>query len=243
TAEYADWDTQARYTGDHLNAVCRALRRRVIRRGPFTVTRRDIDETLARPGATQVVVSESELRTVACHEAGHAIVAQRLPNTPDVRKISVVAGERNMPALGIMLQQARTNQHLITSEEFVEHIAVSLGGRIAEELALGRVSNGAQADLLQASQVARAMVEELGMGATVGLQALRIPSYDGSRRREVSEALIAQIDNDVAEILTKAENLARTVLQAERDLITRLADLLVTAGTLEDEALAEVLEG
>ena len=241
TEDFADYETQTHYSGDHLYAICRSLKRREIRRGAYTVTRRDVDETMSKPTHGTMVVSENELKTVACHEAGHAIVAQRLPNTPNVRKISIVPGERNLPALGIMLQQARSNKHLVTSEEFVEHIAVSLGGRIAEELALGRVSNGAQADLLQASQVARAMVEELGMGATVGLQALRVPTFEGSRRREVGEALIDQIDSDVADILTQAENMARDVLTGERELIDKLAELLLAVGTLEDEALTEIL--
>jgi cell division protease FtsH len=243
TADFVDAERQIRYSGDHLHAVCRALRRRAIRDGAFTVTRRHLDEALARPRPHTPVVSPSELRTVAWHEAGHALCAQMLPDTPDVRKVSIQPGELNLPVLGMMLQQARENQHIVTREELLAHMAVSLGGRLAEELALGVVSNGAHNDLVQASQVARAMVEELGMGPGVGNQAVLLPTADGSRRRDIGGGLAAAVDQDVEALLRAAETKAREVLTARLPLLNRLAELLLAHQTLEDEALAAVWSG
>lgn len=238
TEDFADYETQMRYTGDHLESLCRALKRREIREGRFTVTRRHVDEALARPAVATLVVTEAELRTVAYHEVGHAVCAHFLPHTPGVRKISIVPGEMNLPALGVMIQQARENRNVITREEFVDHIAMSLGGRVAESLLLGTVSNGAQNDLMQASYLARLMVEELGMGERTGNRAVRLPSADGTPRREVAERTEELIDDDLNAILAAAEARAARVVEEHRGLVERLVELLLTHKTLEEEMLA-----
>jgi cell division protease FtsH len=239
TEDFADYENQLRYSGDHLHAAFRALKRKEIRSGAYTVTKGDIDSVLQRRTQEVLVVSENELRTVAYHEAGHAICAHVLPHTPGVRKVSIVPGEMNLPALGIMLQQARENKHLVTREEFLDHIAVTLGGRIGEELALHVTGNGALNDLYQASQVARAMVEELGMGETIGIQALRVPAEGGTRRRDIGDALAAKVDGDVQAILGEAEQRARETIGERLALLHHLAGLLLEHKTLEDQALAD----
>ncbi|MBI2301475.1 MAG: AAA family ATPase [Armatimonadetes bacterium] len=242
TEEFADYDTQQRYTGDHLAQLCRALKRRELREGRFTVSRRHIDEALQRPRHGSVVVTEEELHTVACHEVGHAVCAQYLPHCPNVRKISLLPGEMNLPALGVMIQQARENRNVITREEFVDHIAMSLGGRLAEELMLGKVSSGAQNDLLQATHLARVMTEELGMGEQAGNRAFRVPTADGPKRFEVSESTAEVLDGDVNAILQAASERARDVLRKRRTLMERLTKLLLEHRVLEDEELEEVWE-
>lgn len=237
TEGFADYDSQLRYTGDHLFALCRALKRRELREGKFTTTRRHIDEALLRKTHGTLVVTESELRTVAYHEVGHAVCSQKLPHTPNVRKISIVPGEMNLPALGVMLQEARQNRNVITREEFIDHIAMSLGGRLAEELVLGTVSNGAQVDLQQASEIARVMVEELGMGERTANQAFARSGYSGTERRPLGDAVAARLDEDMDAILRLAESRARNVLTEHRSLLDRLVEKLYEAKTLEDEAL------
>lgn len=237
TEGFADYETQLRFTGDHLYALCRALKRRELREGRFTCTRRHIDDALHRKTHGTLVVTESELRTVAYHEVGHAVCSQKLPHTPNVRKISIVPGEMNLPALGVMLQEARENRNIITREEFIDHIAMSLGGRLAEELVLGTVSNGAQVDLQQASEIARVMVEELGMGEQTANQAFSRSGYGGGERRPVGEAMAARLDEDMDAILRLAEARARAVLLEHRDLLDRLVEKLLVARTLEDERL------
>lgn len=240
TADVADYTSGLRFTGDHLYALCRALKRREIRTGPFEVTKHDIDDALVRKQHGTLQVTETELRTVAYHEVGHAVCSQLLPHTPGVRKISVVPGEMNLPALGVMLQKARENRHLITQAEFVDHIAMSLGGRVCEECVLETISNGAQVDLWQASHLARMMVEELGMGARTGNQSFLVQTATGAERRPVGEATAAVIDEDVQAILALAESRAREVIVGQRSLIDRLVALLLEHRTLEDERLEQV---
>ncbi len=237
TDGFADYDSQLRFTGDHLYALCRALKRRELREGKFCCTPRHIDEALHRKPHGTLVVTESELRTVAYHEVGHAVCSQKLPHTPNVRKISIVPGEMNLPALGVMMQEARENRNIITREEFIDHIAMSLGGRLAEELVLGTVSNGAQVDLQQASEIARLMVEELGMGEQTANQAFARTGYGGSERRPLGEAMAARLDEDMDAILRLAEARARAVLLDHRALLDRLVEKLLVAKTLEDERL------
>lgn len=240
TGDFADYEAGLRYTGDHLHAACRALKRRELRDGPFTVGKREVDQALTRRGTVTVTVSEGELRTAAVHEAGHAVCSQLLEHTPDVRKVSIVPGEMNTPSLGITLQQARENKHLYSREELCDQIAMALGGRLAEQIALGRISSGAQMDLVQVSQIARAMVEELGMGEKTGNQAFWMPTAQGGQRRPVGEATAAQLDADVTSIISQAEARARSLLEAQRPLLDRLTSALLEHQTLEDERLAAV---
>lgn len=239
TADFADYENQTKYTGDHLFAVCRALQRKALREGAFTATKRDIDAALLRKTHGTLVVSESELRTVAYHEVGHAVCAHFLEHTPDVRKISIIPGEMNLPALGVMIQETRENRNMLSREDCLDSIAMSLGGRIAEELVLGCISTGAQNDLLQASELARVMVEELGMGDQAGNRTYRLPQRDGMSRREVADSTAELIDRDVNAVLQTAEQRAREVLGAHRELVEHLAQLLLQHKTLEDEPLAE----
>ncbi|MCC7490788.1 MAG: AAA family ATPase [Fimbriimonadaceae bacterium] len=242
TADVADPTSGLRYTGDHLQAACRALKRQELRTGPFRATRQDIDAALQRRPYGTLVVSESELRTVAYHEVGHAVCAHYLPRVPGVRKISLRPGEINLPALGVMLQKARENKHLVTREELLDHIAVSLGGRLAEELVLGAVSNGAQMDLQQATHLARLMVEELGMGERAGNQAYRSPDATGGERWPVGEAVAARLDEDTHALLQAAESRARQVINRHRERIERLVTLLLAETTLDEERLEQFWE-
>ncbi|KYF63264.1 cell division protein FtsH, partial [Sorangium cellulosum] len=144
------------------------------RRGASEIVQADFDEALDRSQLGlrrrgQIMTAE-ERRRVAYHEAGHALVALALPAADPVERVSIVA--RTIGALGVTIQVPRGERQLVTELELESRVTVMLGGRAAEEIALGQVSSGAHDDLGRATALVREMVTRLGMSRRLGLPAL-----------------------------------------------------------------------
>ena len=193
------------------------------------------------------MISDRERRIVAYHESGHAIVASLLPGLDPVHKISIVA--RGFGALGYVMQLPLEDRYLMTRTDLLHQLAVLLGGRTAEEIALGEVSTGAQNDLQRATDIARAMVTEYGMSEEMGLV-----SYDSARRRAVfldipgaqergpyAEATAQRIDVEVRRIIDEAQASARRVLEARRADLDAVTERLLTEEVIEGDALRAML--
>ena len=130
---------------------------------------RDFDEAIDRLIAgleKKRVMSTKEREIVAYHESGHAIVASVLPGTDPVHKISIVA--RGFGALGYTMQMPLEDRYLMQRRDLMNQLAMLLGGRSAEEIALGEISTGAQNDLQRVTDIARSMVTEWGMSERLG---------------------------------------------------------------------------
>jgi len=168
------------------------------------------------------VMSPRERETVACHEAGHAIVASVLPGVDPVHKISIV--QRGYEALGHTLQLPEEERYLRTRGELLHQLAVWLGGRAAEELVFREISTGGQNDLQRATEMARAMVTQYGMSDTLGPVALdrsgRAPFLPVPGMESTTEALAEQtareIDVEVKRLMTDAYDQAVKVLREHR---------------------------
>ena len=143
------------------------------RRNKDTAGMSEFDEAFERLVAgleKKRVMSQSERAVIAHHESGHAIMASVLPGSDPVHKISIV--QRGFGALGYTLQLPLEERYLMTRTELRNRLAVLLGGRAAEEIVLGEISTGAQNDLVRATDIARSMVAELGMGETLGVMSI-----------------------------------------------------------------------
>jgi cell division protease FtsH len=185
------------------------------------------------------VMSTKERKIVAYHESGHGIVATVLPGLDPVHKISIV--QRGFGALGYTMQLPLEDRYLMTRGDLLSQLAVLLGGRTAEEIALGEISTGAQNDLQRATDIARAMVTEFGMSDALGAI-----NYDGPKRARFldlplsperglyGEETAQKIDAEITRILTEAHNTARRILEDNRAKLET-----VTARLLE----IEVMEG
>ena len=144
------------------------------RKNKDAVEMRDFDEAIDRLIAgleKKRVMSPRERETVAYHESGHAIVASALPGLDPVHKISIV--QRGFGALGYTMQLPLEDRYLLTRTDLQNQMAVLLGGRTAEEIAVGEISTGAQNDLQRATDIARAMVTQFGMSDELGNGQLR----------------------------------------------------------------------
>jgi cell division protease FtsH len=192
------------------------------------------------------VMSTKEREIVAYHESGHAIVASVLPGLDPVHKISIV--QRGFGALGYTMQLPLEDRYLMTRGDLLNQLAVLLGGRTAEEIALGEISTGAQNDLQRATDIARAMVTEFGMSDALGAI-----NYDGQKRARFldipmpqerglyGEETAQKIDAEIKRILTDAHNTARRILADHREKLESVTRRLLDVEVMEGEELRRLL--
>ena len=228
------------FTGDHIYAVCRALKRQQLRTGERNFGPDDIDRALQRKTRAQVVLSPAEGRVVAIHEAGHALLAMLVEHATPPERISIAADMEG--ALGYVLRAARARPYAITSADMRADICVGLGGMCAERLVLGEVSIGAHTDLQQVNRIARAMVEEYGMGATTGaLVRLDEPHHRGDAA--VSERRRERVDAEVGQILEQEQTRAHALLAANQPLLASLVETLLARKVLDRAELRALTQG
>jgi cell division protease FtsH len=213
------------------------------------VDMRDFDEAVDRLVAgleKKRVMSPREREIVAYHEAGHAIVATVLPNLDPVHKISIV--QRGFGALGYTMQLPLEDRYLMTRTDLQHQLAVLLGGRTAEEIALGEISTGAQNDLQRATDIARAMVTEWGMSDKLG--AVNFAGDSRARfldlglppeRGHYAEETARLIDAEVKRILHDAHELARTLLARHRAELETITRRLLEREVMEGDELRGLL--
>jgi cell division protease FtsH len=192
------------------------------------------------------VMSVKEREIVAYHESGHAIVATLVPNLDPVHKISIV--QRGFGALGYTMQLPLEDRYLMTRTDLLNQLAVLLGGRTAEEIALGEISTGAQNDLQRATDIARAMVTEFGMSDALGAI-----NYDGNRRARFLDVTMPQerglygedtaqtIDAEIRRIVTDAHSTARRLLLERRKDLETVTRRLLEVEVMEGDELRRLL--
>ncbi len=219
------------------------------RRDKAAVGMAEFDEAIDRLIAgleKKRVINPKEREIIAYHESGHALVASALPGMDPVHKISIVA--RGFGALGYTMQLPTEDRYLMQKEDLVNQMTVLLGGRSAEEVALGAISTGAQNDLQRATDLARAMVTEWGMSDRVGVvhfdQGRRSRFLDvpmPAERGPYSEDTARLIDDEVKALVTGAHEAARRILREQRELLERVTRRLLEKEVMEGDELREIL--
>ena len=192
------------------------------------------------------VMSPKEREIVAYHESGHAIVASVLPGLDPVHKISIV--QRGFGALGYTMQLPLEDRYLLTKGDLLGQLAVLLGGRTAEEIALSDISTGAQNDLQRATDMARAMVTEFGMSDALGAvnydgnkSRTRFLDLPGMERGNYSEPTAEKIDSEIKRIVTEAHEKARTILSTNREKLEKVTRRLLEVEVMEGDELRQLL--
>ncbi|MFA6355094.1 MAG: cell division protein FtsH, partial [Candidatus Paceibacterota bacterium] len=189
------------------------------------------------------LLSKQEKEITAYHEAGHALVASSLPHADPVHKVSIVSrGSAGGYTLKLPLEERR----LQSKREFLDDIAMSLGGYVAEEMIFGDITTGPSNDLQVATSLARAMVTRWGMSKEIGPIALE---SDGGRTmfgrgvndQEYSEKMSALIDSEVSKIMTNAFKVAKDVLTDKRKVLDAIANKLIEVETLEQAEYNELI--
>jgi len=204
-----------------------------------------IDRVIAGPERKSRIINEKEKRTVAVHEAAHALVARLLPGSDPVHKVSIIP---RGPALGYTLQLPLEDRYLVTRNELLNRLSSMLAGRAAEEMVIGEVSTGAHDDLEKATRLIRRMVTEYGMSENLGPLTYGNPNdspflgRDLARERNYSEEVGAAIDREIQTLATQCYDQAKALIHDYRDQLNRLTDLLLEHETLEGEELERILD-
>ncbi len=205
-----------------------------------------IDRIVAGLEKKRRVMNRKEKEIVAYHECGHTIVAELLPTTDPVHRVSIV--QRGIAALGYTLQLPTEDRYLMTRTELLDKLGVMLGGRVAEELIFGEVSTGAQNDLQRAATIARSMVTEYGMSEKFGPL-----TFEKERRplfldiglpggpKEYSEATARELDEEVKKLVDGSYAKVKEILTANQDRLRTLAAALLEKETLEGEEIRKIL--
>ncbi len=203
---------------------------------------RAIEKVMLGPERKSHVLSPKEKRITAYHEAGHALVASCLPDADPVHKISIIARGR---AGGYTLKLPFDERRLMSKRAFLDDIAMSLGGYVAEKLVFGDLTTGPSNDLQVATAMARDMVTRYGMSDLLGPIALEgsgTALYGrGVYGKEYSEEMGAKIDGEVKRIMSEGWERARVILTEKRGALNSIAEELIRVENIEREEFEKLL--
>ncbi len=223
------------------------------RKGKTKVEKADFeaakDKVLMGVERKSMIISEEEKKNTAYHEAGHALVAQLTPGTDPLHKVSIIPRGR---ALGVTQQLPLDDKYTYSKDYLLKALAVLLGGRAAEEIALNHMTTGAGNDLERATDLARKMVTEWGMSEKLG--PLTFGKKDEqiflgreiAKHKDYSEKTAIDIDDEVKRIVMEAYDTSKNLLLENRDILETFAKALLEKETMdgpEIEALIQEAEG
>lgn len=201
------------------------------------------DKLYMGPERRSMVLREEERRATAYHEAGHALVAELLPGTDPVHKVTI------MPrgwALGVTWQLPEQDAVSNYKDKMLNEISILFGGRIAEEVFINRKSTGASNDFERATKLARAMVTKYGMSDNLGIMVYEDEDnggYFGGSTRTISEATLQKVDDEVRAILENQYNVARELIEGNADKMHAMVGALMKWETIDRDQLLSIMAG
>ena len=208
-----------------------------------------INKVLMGPQKKSRVVTESDKRCTAYHEAGHAILACLCKHCDPVHEVSIIPRGR---AAGYTMTRPETDDNDVSYNKLMDNICMSLGGRVAEELVIKDVTTGASADLQHVSELARRMVTQWGMSEKLGLVAYDSDQpvfmgmeyeYGGGARNGYSQKTAAEIDDEVRRLISEAHKKAVKLLTENRSILDNMSRVLVEKETIYNEEVAMLMKG
>ncbi len=237
------------FTGADLENVMNESAILAARRSRKTITMAEITEAINRvamgPEKRSRKVTELDRKLVACHEAGHALVAYMMPGGDPVQEVSIIP--RGM-AGGYTQRLPSEELHYQTKTKLMGDIAIAMGGHVAERILLGDVSTGSTSDLKHASDIARKMITEYGMSDELGPIYLAgdkeiFVGASFGQTREYSEQLSAKIDAEIHKLLEISEKRASDIVSTNLSRLQRIIDLLLDKEKITGEEFAALLKG
>jgi cell division protease FtsH len=201
---------------------------------------------IAGPEKKSRVMSEKERLVTAYHELGHAIVGHLLPNTDPVHKVSIISRGQ---ALGYTISLPTEDKFLTTRAELLDTMAMTLGGRAAEEIIFSEITTGASNDLEKVTETAKQMVMRFGMSERLGP---RVFGHDRSQpflgrefsaEPDYSDEIAREIDDEVRRIVEDAHQASKEILSEHRDELDTLSKILLERETIEADEFIALLEG
>ena len=206
-----------------------------------------IDKVMAGPEKKSRIISDEEKENTAYHEVGHALLAKLLKNCDPLHKVSIIP--RGM-ALGLTMVLPEKDHLTLKKVQLLDKIAMTLGGRVAEEIIYGKefITTGASNDLEKVTQMARSMVTKYGMSERLGNLAYGksedhvFMGRDFGHTRDYSEEIAAAIDEEVQRIVNEQYDLAKTLLEENRDMLDTISHKLLEMETLDEKEFVELMD-
>ena len=202
-----------------------------------------IERVIAGPERKSRLISDVEKQIIAYHEAGHAITARSLPEADSVHKISIIARGQ---AGGYTLILPESDRTLVSRNKILADMISLLGGRAAEEIVFSDITSGASNDLERVTKLAREMVTRLGMSSELGPMVygqkdeMVFLGKEFTEQRDYSESVAEKIDIEVKQLVCDAYERAKEILLQHRDVLDRLAEILLEQETVEAAELDEI---
>ncbi len=238
------------FTGADLSNLVNEAALLAARNGKREITQVELEEGIMRviagPEKKTRVMSNKERRITAYHEMGHAIVGHFLPNSDPIHKISVISRGQ---ALGYTISLPGEDKFLTTRAELQDTMAMTLGGRAAEEISFDEITTGASNDLEKVTATAKQMVMRFGMSEKLGP---RVFGHDHgqpflgrefSSEPDYSDEIAREIDDEIRRIVEMAHVQAKNILTEKRDSLQKLSEILIKRETIEKEQFEALLEG
>ena len=238
------------FTGADLSNLVNEAALLAARTGKREITQTELEEGIMRviagPEKKTRVMSEKERLITAYHEMGHAIVGHYLEHSDPVHKISIISRGQ---ALGYTISLPQEDKFLTTRAELVDTMAMTLGGRAAEELIFEEITTGASNDLEKVTATAKQMVMRFGMSDRLGP---RVFGHDHgqpflgrefSSEPDYSDEIAREIDDEIRRIIENAHQRAKTILQDHRESLKTISEVLLKRETIEKDQFEGLLEG
>lgn len=204
------------------------------------------DKVLMGVERRSMVISEKEKRTTAYHEAGHALVALKIPGTDPLHKVTIIPRGR---ALGVTMQLPEDEKHTYPKNFLYNNLAIFMGGRVAEEICLGQMTTGAGNDIERATELARKMVCEWGMSEKMGpltygsKEEQVFLGKDFSQQKNFSDQTAKLIDQEVKALVMGGYEKASEIITEHRDSLEKMALALLDRETLNASEIKDIIDG
>jgi cell division protease FtsH len=238
------------FTGADLSNLVNEAALLAARDGKREITQVELEEGIMRviagPEKKTRVMSEQERRITAYHEMGHAIVGHFLPNSDPIHKISVISRGQ---ALGYTISLPGEDKFLTTRSELLDTMAMTLGGRAAEEVVFGEITTGASNDLEKVTSSAKQMVMRFGMSEKLGPRTFGhdhgqpFLGREFSAEPDYSDEIAREIDLEIRRIVESAHQQARDILSGHREQLNRISEVLLKRETIEADEFVALLDG
>jgi cell division protease FtsH len=238
------------FTGADLANLINEAALLAARRGKKMIEQEELEEgvmrVIAGPEKKTRLFSEEERRITAYHELGHAIVGHYLDQDTDVHKISIIGRGQ---ALGYTISLPREDRYLTTKKSLMGNLAMTLGGRAAEEIVFNEVTTGAANDLEKVTSTSKQMVMRFGMSEKLGPRVLgrnhELPFLGREMHAEpdYSEEVAREIDDEIRRIILEAHEMAHNVLREHMEELHRISNILIERETIDKEQFLRLLAG